>query len=115
MHAFSRLACSTLVSAARSARSCRAASLLGRAVLAAGPADAASAHLCCDSPACVCVGPTRTHACLCVCKTRQDTDNLYLVMDYVPGGEFFTFLRDHGRLREEHARFYVAQASPSCA
>lgn len=30
-------------------------------------------------------------------------------MDYVPGGEFFTHMRDHGRLREEHARFYVAQ------
>ncbi|KXZ54902.1 hypothetical protein GPECTOR_4g974 [Gonium pectorale] len=39
----------------------------------------------------------------------QDTDNLYLVMDYVPGGEFFTHMRDHGRLSEEHARFYVAQ------
>ncbi|GIL55155.1 hypothetical protein Vafri_10744 [Volvox africanus] len=41
--------------------------------------------------------------------TFQDRDNLYLVMDYVPGGEFFTHMRDHGRLREEHARFYVAQ------
>ncbi|KAG2492165.1 hypothetical protein HYH03_009416 [Edaphochlamys debaryana] len=39
----------------------------------------------------------------------QDTDNLYLVMDFVAGGEFFTHLRDHGRLQEEHARFYVAQ------
>ncbi|GIM03536.1 hypothetical protein Vretimale_8292 [Volvox reticuliferus] len=41
--------------------------------------------------------------------TFQDRDNLYLVMDYVPGGEFFTHMRDHGRLREEHARFYIAQ------
>ncbi len=42
-------------------------------------------------------------------RPLQDTDSLYLVMDYVPGGEFFTHMRDHGRLREEHARFYVAQ------
>ncbi|EFJ41498.1 hypothetical protein VOLCADRAFT_45332, partial [Volvox carteri f. nagariensis] len=41
--------------------------------------------------------------------TFQDRDNLYLVMDYVPGGEFFAHMRDHGRVPEEHARFYVAQ------
>ncbi|KAG2451162.1 hypothetical protein HYH02_003770 [Chlamydomonas schloesseri] len=39
----------------------------------------------------------------------QDTDNIYLVMDYVPGGEFFTHMRDNGPLHEMHARFYVAQ------
>ncbi|MEW5318671.1 MAG: hypothetical protein WDW38_009876 [Sanguina aurantia] len=39
----------------------------------------------------------------------QDSRCVYIVMDFVPGGEFFTHLRDHGRLREEHARFYVAQ------
>ena len=30
-------------------------------------------------------------------------------MDYVPGGEFFTHMRDNGPLHEIHARFYVAQ------
>ncbi len=36
--------------------------------------------------------------------TFQDADTVYLVMDFVAGGEFFTMLRDKGRLREEHAR-----------
>lgn len=31
-------------------------------------------------------------------------------MDFVSGGEFFTYMRDNGRIKDEaHARFYVAQ------
>ncbi|GLC41537.1 hypothetical protein PLESTM_001212400 [Pleodorina starrii] len=41
--------------------------------------------------------------------TFQDLDCLYFVMNYVPGGEFFAYVRDHGRQTEERARFYVAQ------
>jgi len=44
----------------------------------------------------------------------QDATCLYLVLDYVAGGEFFSFLRDYparfnSRMREDHARFYAAQ------
>ncbi|KAJ9512727.1 hypothetical protein QJQ45_019048 [Haematococcus lacustris] len=46
--------------------------------------------------------------------TFQDSRCLYLVMDYVAGGDMFAFLRDLpkriGRtMPEEHARFYAAQ------
>ena len=39
----------------------------------------------------------------------QDTTHLYLVMDFVQGGELFTFMRKRRRaLREAWARFYAA-------
>ena len=39
----------------------------------------------------------------------QDAQNLYLLMDFVPGGELFTFMRKRRRaLRESWARFYAA-------
>ncbi|KAL6763554.1 kinase-like domain-containing protein [Haematococcus lacustris] len=46
--------------------------------------------------------------------TFQDARCLYLIMDYVAGGDMFAFLRDLpkriGRtMPEEHARFYAAQ------
>eukprot|EP00798_Chlamydomonas_sp_ICE-L_P011017 gene11017-18981_t len=41
--------------------------------------------------------------------TFQDEKCLYLVMQFVAGGELYTLLRDRGRMREEHARFYAAQ------
>lgn len=46
--------------------------------------------------------------------TFQDAACLYLVMDFVPGGEFFTLLRNYPTregcmMREQHARFYTAQ------
>jgi len=39
----------------------------------------------------------------------QDAKNLYLVMDYVPGGEMFYHLRKAGRFTDEVARFYAAE------
>lgn len=39
----------------------------------------------------------------------QDSNNLYLALEYVPGGEFFTFLRRNVKLPANSARFYSAQ------
>jgi len=41
--------------------------------------------------------------------TFQDTANLYMVMEFVPGGELFTQLRKCGRFVNETARFYAAE------
>ena len=39
----------------------------------------------------------------------QDAEHVYLAMEYVPGGDFRTLLNNSGVLREEHARFYMAE------
>lgn len=39
----------------------------------------------------------------------QDDAYLYIMMDYVQGGEFFTHLRKAGRFPNDTARFYAAQ------
>ncbi|KAF9016411.1 kinase-like protein [Hymenopellis radicata] len=39
----------------------------------------------------------------------QDSENLYMVMEYVPGGELFTLLRDCGKFTENQARFYLCE------
>ncbi|KAJ1559844.1 hypothetical protein HK405_009131 [Cladochytrium tenue] len=39
----------------------------------------------------------------------QDTEHVYLAMEYVPGGDMRTLLTNSGVLREEHARFYSAE------
>ncbi|KAJ3188483.1 hypothetical protein HK101_009146 [Irineochytrium annulatum] len=39
----------------------------------------------------------------------QDVDSVYLAMEYAPGGDVRTLLNNSGVLREEHARFYVAE------
>ncbi|KAH7421598.1 hypothetical protein KP509_13G065400 [Ceratopteris richardii] len=39
----------------------------------------------------------------------QDSNYVYLIMDYVCGGEFFTYLRNMRSFDEDTARFYAAQ------
>ncbi|OQR70024.1 citron Rho-interacting kinase-like, partial [Tropilaelaps mercedesae] len=40
----------------------------------------------------------------------QDTDNLYLVMEFLPGGDLLSLLdRNDNILSEEHAKFYLAE------
>ncbi|KAH7163267.1 kinase-like domain-containing protein [Dactylonectria estremocensis] len=39
----------------------------------------------------------------------QDTDNLYLVMEYMPGGDFLGLLIRENILNESVARFYIAE------
>ncbi|PKI84372.1 serine/threonine-protein kinase dbf2 [Malassezia vespertilionis] len=39
----------------------------------------------------------------------QDDSHVFLAMEYVPGGDFRTLLNNSGVLREEHARFYIAE------
>ncbi|KAI9487855.1 MAG: camp-dependent protein kinase 2 [Benjaminiella poitrasii] len=41
--------------------------------------------------------------------TFQDTVNLYMVMDYVPGGELFSILRRSKRFPDHVAKFYAAE------
>jgi serine/threonine protein kinase len=39
----------------------------------------------------------------------QTQQKLYMVMDFVQGGDFFTYLRREGRLPEERVQLYVAE------
>lgn len=39
----------------------------------------------------------------------QDLDNVYLAMEYVPGGDVRTLLNNSGILREKDAKFYMAE------
>ncbi|KJZ75942.1 hypothetical protein HIM_04766 [Hirsutella minnesotensis 3608] len=39
----------------------------------------------------------------------SDRDSLYMLLDYVPGGELFTYLRKLRRFDEDIARFYAAE------
>ncbi|KAK4243572.1 camp-dependent protein kinase catalytic subunit [Corynascus novoguineensis] len=39
----------------------------------------------------------------------SDHDFLYILLDYVPGGELFTYLREYRRFNESTARFYAAE------
>ena len=43
--------------------------------------------------------------------TFQDSRHLYMVLEYVVGGEFFTHLRNAGRLDATSAKFYSAQVA----
>ena len=39
----------------------------------------------------------------------QTAQKLYMVMDFVQGGDFFTYLRREGHLPEERVRIYIAE------
>ncbi|EER05617.1 cAMP-dependent protein kinase catalytic subunit, putative [Perkinsus marinus ATCC 50983] len=39
----------------------------------------------------------------------QDERRLYMVMEYVNGGELFSYLRKEGRLSNDHAKFYTTE------
>ena len=39
----------------------------------------------------------------------KDNANLYIVLDFVAGGELFAVLRQRGRFTESESRFYAAQ------
>lgn len=41
--------------------------------------------------------------------TFQDARHVFIVMEFVPGGELFTYLRKAGRFPAEVAKFYAAQ------
>jgi protein kinase A len=47
--------------------------------------------------------------CVSLRGTFQDPDDVYLVMDFVPGGELFRLLVEHGSFPEPVARFYAAE------
>ncbi|XP_023164478.2 citron Rho-interacting kinase [Drosophila hydei] len=39
----------------------------------------------------------------------QDNDNLYLIMEYLPGGDLLSLMSRHGPFDEDMARFYLAE------
>jgi serine/threonine protein kinase len=41
----------------------------------------------------------------------QDDKNLYLVMEYLPGGDLMTILMKYDILSEEQTRFYIAETA----
>lgn len=44
-----------------------------------------------------------------LCYSFQDDEHLYLIMEYLPGGDMMTLLMRKDILREDETRFYVAQ------
>jgi len=38
----------------------------------------------------------------------QNADHIYMLMDYVPGGELFSYIQQIGKFREKVAKFYAS-------
>ena len=66
--------------------------------------------------------PTSIHKLLCLIQPLhtavsmhplppppQDNSNVYMILEYVPGGDMFSLLRRSERLSEAHACFYASQ------
>ncbi|KIW04520.1 uncharacterized protein PV09_04275 [Verruconis gallopava] len=45
----------------------------------------------------------------CLVTSFQDHDSLYMLLDYCPGGEVFSYLRRARRFNEETSRFYASE------
>lgn len=43
-----------------------------------------------------------------ICYAFNDRDNLYLGMDYLPGGDVRSYLSESEKLKEEEAKFLIA-------
>jgi serine/threonine protein kinase len=52
---------------------------------------------------------------VCLSYAFQNNQKLYMVMDFVQGGDFFTLMRKYRRLPEEWVRVYVCEVSVQCA
>jgi len=39
----------------------------------------------------------------------QDDKRIYMIMEYINGGELFSYLRKEGRLKNDHARYYAGE------
>lgn len=50
-----------------------------------------------------------SHCIVELCFSFQDDEYLYLIMEYLPGGEMMTLLKRKDTLIEDEARFYVGQ------
>ena len=47
--------------------------------------------------------------CVCVVRREQDIDYLYLIMEYVPGGDMMTMLIKYDTFTEDQTRFFIAE------
>jgi|TARA_B110000285_G_C15133213_1_gene625049 serine/threonine protein kinase len=47
--------------------------------------------------------------CCNIHESLQDTQHLYMVLDFLPGGELFKLIRKQVFMSEENARFYLAE------
>ena len=59
-------------------------------------------------PLLLCFAPIRSILCM---HKFADSASLYLVLEYVCGGEFFTHLREKVMLEVDSAKFYAAQVA----
>jgi len=42
-------------------------------------------------------------------ETFNDENNLYMFMEYIPGGELFTYIEKYGKFNEDVVKFYAAE------
>jgi serine/threonine protein kinase len=47
--------------------------------------------------------------CVTLYKTFQDDIKLYMILEYIPGGELFTHIRKAGKFPNDVAKFYTAE------